>query len=121
LTLYGRRYVNGKKLAENSMIPSAFIEQEVDFFPHMTVKETLDFRVHLKLGSYLSQAARDDMVASLMKQVGLTNVAETIVGNTKVRGISGGERKRLSIAVEMISSPAVIFLDEPTRFVQYDY
>lgn len=111
LTLYGRRYLNGKELAGDSMVPAAFIEQEVEFFPHMTVKETLEFRVHLKLGSRLSQPAREEVVDSLLKQLGLTSAADTIVGNSKVRGISGGERKRLSIAVEMISSPSVIFLD----------
>jgi ABC-type multidrug transport system ATPase subunit len=54
------------------------------------------------------------MVQDLLDQLGLTSSADTIVGNAKVRGISGGERKRLSIAVEMISSPSVILLDEPT-------
>ena len=49
-----------------------------------------------------------------MDQLGLAKSANTVVGNTKVRGLSGGERKRLSIACEMISSPPVIFLDEPT-------
>ena len=80
----------------------------------MTVRETLDFRVALKLGSQLSKKARDEMVDDLLAQTGLTDAADTIVGNIKVRGVSGGERKRLSIAVELISSPAVIFLDEPT-------
>jgi len=49
-----------------------------------------------------------------MGQLGLTMSANTIVGNAKIRGLSGGERKRLSIACEMISSPPVIMLDEPT-------
>ena len=55
------------------------------------------------------------MVHDLMEQLGLSKIADSIVGSTKVRGISGGERKRLSIAVEMISSPELLFLDEPTR------
>ena len=83
----------------------------------MTVKETLDFRVELKLGSRLGKSAKDDVVADLMEMLGLTKSANTIVGNSKVRGLSGGERKRLSIACELISSPPVIILDE----VSYDY
>jgi len=114
LTLSGSRFINGEFIAGDSQLPSAFIEQEVNFFPHMTLKETLDFRVELRLGKKLGRKARDDVVASLMEQLGLTKSANTIVGNSKVRGISGGERKRLSIACEMISSPPVIFLDEPT-------
>jgi ABC-type multidrug transport system ATPase subunit len=114
LSLYGRRYINGEPVSGDSLLPAAFIEQDVNFFPHMTVRETLHFRVELKLGSLLSKHARDTMVDGLMDQLGLTKAADTVVGDAKVRGISGGERKRLSIAVEMISSPSVIVLDEPT-------
>ena len=117
LQLFGRRYVNGQELAGDSALPAALIEQDVNFFPHMTVRETLDFRVQLQLGSRLSQRARKKAVDDILEQLGLTKVADSIVGNNKVRGISGGERKRLSIAVEMIASPALIFLDEPTRYV----
>jgi ABC-type lipoprotein export system ATPase subunit len=113
-TLQGHRFLNFQPVAGSSMLPVAFIEQDVNFFPHMTVQETLDFRVQLKLGSLLSPRARNEMVHDLMNQVGLLASADTIVGNANVRGLSGGERKRLSIAVEMISSPAAIFLDEPT-------
>jgi ABC-type multidrug transport system ATPase subunit len=114
LTLSGERYVNGQRLSGDSILPAAFIEQDVNFFPHMTVKETLDFRVELKLGSKLSKSGRDDVVSNLMDILGLKESEHTIVGNAKVRGLSGGERKRLSIACELISSPPVIVLDEPT-------
>jgi ABC-type lipopolysaccharide export system ATPase subunit len=87
---------------------------EVNFFPHMTVRETLNFRVELKLGSMLKKKSRDKMVDDLIQQMRLEKTADTIVGDSKVRGISGGERRRLSIACELISSPSVIFLDEPT-------
>jgi ABC-type multidrug transport system ATPase subunit len=102
LKLYGSRYVNGKVLSADSIVPAAFIEQDVAFFPHMTVRETLSFRVELKMGSILSKKARDAMVDDLLIELGLSSAADTIVGDQKVRGISGGERKRLSIAVEMI-------------------
>jgi len=118
ITLSGKRYINGEPVTGDSLIPMAFVEQEVNFFPHMTVKETLDFQVELKMGSTLkTQAERDNLVKELMGQLGLTKSANTIVGNAKIRGLSGGERKRLSIACEMISSPPVIMLDEPTRYV----
>jgi len=114
LSLFGHRYINGEQLSPDSAVPAAFIEQEVNFFPHMTVKETLDFRVELKLGKQLRKSDRDKVVDELMETLGLAKSANTIVGNTKIRGLSGGERKRLSIACEMISSPSIIFLDEPT-------
>ena len=114
LYLQGHRYVNGHSVVGDSMLPSAFIQQETSFFEHMTVRETLQFRVELKLGRLASKSRRDEIVADLIEQVDLTKSADTIVGNGKVRGISGGERKRLSIAVEMIDSPSLIVLDEPT-------
>ncbi len=80
----------------------------------MTVRETLTFRVELKLGSQINKKTRDDLVDDLIAQMRLEKAADTIVGDAKVRGISGGERRRLAIACELISSPSVIFLDEPT-------
>ena len=47
-------------------------------------------------------------------QLSKVSCADTIVGDAKVRGISGGEKKRLSVACELIASPSVIFADEPT-------
>lgn len=102
LKLHGSRHLNGNPLSEDSLVPAAFIQQDVSFFPYMTVRETLTFRVELKLGSLLSKAARDVMVQELLEELGLERTADTIVGDASVRGISGGERKRLSIAVEMI-------------------
>lgn len=80
----------------------------------MTVRETLEFRVELKLGSKISKKARSLLVRDLVIQMKLEKTMDTLVGDAKVRGISGGERRRLAIACELISSPSVIFLDEPT-------
>jgi ABC-type multidrug transport system ATPase subunit len=102
LKLYGSRYINGRPMSADSMVPAAFVEQDVAFFPYMTVRETLSFRIELKLGSMLNKKSRDAMVENLLSDLGLKAAADTIVGDQKVRGISGGERKRLSIAVEMI-------------------
>lgn len=114
LKLYGRRFINNQEISGDSLVPSAFVEQDASFFPYMTVRETLSFRVELKLGSTLKRPQRESVVSDLIQELGLYKVADSIVGDDKVRGISGGERKRLSIAVEMISAPKAIFLDEPT-------
>jgi ABC-type glutathione transport system ATPase component len=117
LSLQGNRYVNGHAVPGQEMLPSlALIEQEVNFFPHMTVRETLDFRVHLQFGNdqRMTTSQRDALVQELLQQLGLSMVQDSIVGGPTVRGISGGERKRLSIAVEMITNPSLVFLDEPT-------
>ena len=62
----------------------------------------------------MKKEERDKLVNDLLEKLSLSKVADTIVGDIKVRGVSGGERKRLSIACEMINSPPVIILDEPT-------
>ena len=114
IRLEGSRYINGHAITGESQIPAAFVKQESTFFPHMTVRETLAFRVELKLGSLLSKTAQAERVEELIQELKLEKAADTIVGDAKVRGVSGGERRRLAIACELISSPSVIFLDEPT-------
>ncbi|KAG7340164.1 FHA modulated ABC efflux pump ATPase/integral membrane protein [Nitzschia inconspicua] len=114
LKLSGLRYINGSPITGDSQVPAAFVEQEVSFFPHMTVRETLAFRVELKLGSLISKKAQAQRVQELIEEMNLDKVADTVVGDAKVRGISGGERRRLAIACELVSSPSLVFLDEPT-------
>ncbi|CAB9527811.1 Putative white-brown complex homolog protein 30 [Seminavis robusta] len=114
LSLRGDRFLNLTLQPPSSILPAAFVEQEVNFFPRMTVRETVDFRVALHFGDLLGKASRDALVQDLLCQLGLLVAADTIVGDAKVRGISSGERKRLSIAVEMISSPGLVCCDEPT-------
>eukprot|EP00439_Symbiodinium_sp_Y106_P040542 s2469_g4.t6 len=55
-----------------------------------------------------------DRVETVLRDVGIWHVKDTVVGNADVRGISGGQRKRTSIAMELVGQPSVLFLDEPT-------
>ena len=80
----------------------------------MTVRETLMFAARLRLPSSVSLEEKRAVVDGLLKKLSLVKAADTIVGDTKRRGISGGERKRLSIGCELIGSPNLLFLDEPT-------
>ncbi|KAJ1415922.1 P-loop containing nucleoside triphosphate hydrolase [Sesbania bispinosa] len=70
--------------------------------------------VELQLPDLSSAEERDEYVNNLLFKLGLISCADTNVGDAKVRGISGGEKKRLSMACELLASPSVIFADEPT-------
>ncbi|CAK7354850.1 unnamed protein product [Dovyalis caffra] len=91
---------------------SGYVTQKDTLFPLLTVEETLMFSAKLRL-----RLPRDQMsskVKSLMHELGLDHVAMTRVGDDRVRGISGGERRRVSIGVDVIHDPEVLILDEPT-------
>ena len=62
----------------------------------------------------MKEDKRESVVLSVIRDLGLSSCKDTMIGDEKVRGVSGGERKRTSIAVQLISNPEVFFLDEPT-------
>ncbi len=91
---------------------STYVMQDDIIFPYFTVREALTFAARLRLK--ISEAEQDIKVESLIKDLGLDKCADTIVGSVLKKTISGGERKRTAIGVELITDPSVILLDEPT-------
>lgn len=89
-----------------------YVTQKDSLFPLLTVQETLMFSAKLRLRIPPHQLS--SRVESLMQELGLSHVAGTRVGDERVRGISGGERRRVSIGVDVIHDPKVLLLDEPT-------
>jgi len=121
MTLRGRLTANGSTVGgannANGGAPhrTAYVQQEDMFYSQLTVAETLAMAAKLRLPRGTSKAERDAAVASLLQRLGLTHVGDTRVGDKKTRGISGGEKKRLSLACELVGrSPAVVCCDEPT-------
>jgi ABC-type lipoprotein export system ATPase subunit len=92
---------------------SAYVMQSDALFPLLTVKETLYYAAHLGIQGK-TYAEREAAALKTMKLLGLEHVKDTIVGDNLNRGLSGGEKRRVSIAVDIIHEPSVIFLDEPT-------
>jgi ATP-binding cassette subfamily G (WHITE) protein 2 len=84
----------------------------------MTPLESFWFTANLKLR--IPQSEKRRRINSLIKDLGLENCANTRIGNAVIRGISGGERKRTSIGVELLIDPSLIFLDEPTTGTPHD-
>ncbi|EFJ28437.1 ATP-binding cassette transporter [Selaginella moellendorffii] len=93
---------------------SGYVMQHDALFPLLTVHETLLFSAQLRLPSSLPKAEKAARVEALMGELGLLHVAGSRIGNENVRGVSGGERRRVSIGVDVIHDPAVLLLDEPT-------
>ena len=124
--------LSGLVAAQAALGPLAFIPQELAFFAHLTVEETLQLAAQLRRGTLSGTAADSDSAAvslevtALLHRLGLSEVAHSLVGGDaggrSIPGISGGERRRLAIACETAGSgaggvgkrPRIIFADEPT-------
>nr|XP_043610273.1 ABC transporter G family member 5 [Erigeron canadensis] len=106
-------YVNRKPVDKSRFKRiSGYVTQKDTLFPLLTVEETLAFTAKLRLN--LPKPELSSRVKSLIQELGLTHVANARVGNDQVRGISGGERRRVSIGVAVVHDPGVVILDEPT-------
>ena len=113
--LTGNILVNGEpRNEENFRRLSAYVLQDDRLYPHLTVYETLMMSAHFFLPDIVTDEQKEQLVSSVIAELGLGKTRDTIIGDEKVRGVSGGERKRANIAVQLISDPAVLFLDEPT-------
>ncbi|GAB1520353.1 hypothetical protein RhiTH_003427 [Rhizoctonia solani] len=91
-----------------------FVRQHDYLLEHLTVRETLDYAAALRLPSSISSSTRRLIVDQTIRELGLGDAADTVVGGALRKGISGGERRRLTIALSLISLPSILALDEPT-------
>ncbi|XP_015081823.1 ABC transporter G family member 9-like [Solanum pennellii] len=93
---------------------TGFVTQDDVLYPHLTVTETLVYTALLRLPKTLSHMDKVAHAEAVISQLGLTKCKDSIIGGPLLRGISGGERKRVSIGQEMLINPSLLFLDEPT-------
>ena len=93
---------------------SAYVECEDALIGALTVKETLYFAAQLSLSGSISAAERIRRVNHLLQEFGLVREANTIIGTPVKKGISTGQKRRTSVAAQLISAPKILFLDEPT-------
>uniref|UniRef100_A0A8C6X6M9 Broad substrate specificity ATP-binding cassette transporter ABCG2 n=1 Tax=Naja naja TaxID=35670 RepID=A0A8C6X6M9_NAJNA len=102
--LTGDVFINGAPQPANFKCISGYVVQDDVVMGTLTVRENFQFSAALRLPK----------TVKIIKELGLTKVADSKVGTQFIRGISGGERKRTNIGMELITDPAILFLDEPT-------
>jgi ABC-type multidrug transport system ATPase subunit len=110
----GRVTVNGERFTKQAKRRVGFVLQDDMLFETLTVQETLAFAAELRLPRSTTAAQRAARVEGVIAALGLSKCRGTIIGGWERRGISGGERKRVSIGHELLIDPALLLLDEPT-------
>lgn len=95
-------------------IRSAYVMQQDVLIPTLSVRETLQYSADLRLPPPTTQIERQNVVDNVILELGLKECADTRIGTTTHKGCSGGEKRRTSIGVQMLSNPSVLFCDEPT-------
>ncbi|KAF2853926.1 ABC transporter-like protein [Plenodomus tracheiphilus IPT5] len=112
LTTSGTTLFNGS--TDASQIRSAYVIQQDILLPTLTVRETLTYAAQLRLPSSISSTERNQLVEEVILELGLKEAADTRIGNHAHKGCSGGEKRRTSIGVQLLSNPSLLWLDEPT-------
>lgn len=93
---------------------SAFVEQEDTLIGSLTVSETLQYSAKLALPPSVTVHELQHRVEHLLESFGLRNQRHTLIGTPLQKGLSGGQKRRVSVATQLITSPKVLYLDEPT-------
>ncbi|XP_020696495.1 ABC transporter G family member 14 [Dendrobium catenatum] len=112
--LCGKITYNGLPFSAAARRRTGFVAQDNVLYPHLTVTETLIYTALLRLPRSLTRAEKEEKARRVVVELGLGRVGDSVVGGPKVRGISGGEKRRVSIGLEMLLNPSLLLLDEPT-------
>lgn len=111
----GEILFNGSACKSHTLQYVVSYVQQYDFhYPLLTVYETFQFHTSLKFGSKYSEESKRGKIERLVRILGLAQCMHTRVGGEGMKGISGGECRRLSIGIQLLKDPSVCVLDEPT-------
>ncbi|CAO3634568.1 unnamed protein product [Mucor fragilis] len=114
-TIEGRIYLNGEPLGPDFERTTGYCEQMDVHNPNATVREALRFSAYLRQPADVSKEEKDAYVEQILRLMEMEKIADALVGDLEAGvGISVEERKRLTIATELVGKPKLLFLDEPT-------
>lgn len=91
-----------------------FVPQDDIMYRTLTVEENLHYSAHFRLPRTFSSRQRLEVVENAITVLGLGEIRHSIIGDEETRGISGGQRKRVNVGLELVADPVILFLDEPT-------
>ncbi|XP_054846034.1 broad substrate specificity ATP-binding cassette transporter ABCG2-like [Eublepharis macularius] len=112
--LSGEILINGYPQPPHFKRMSGYVVQDDIVMGTLTVRENLEFSAALRLPSSMSSQEKKEIIDQIIVELDLTKVVDAKVGTQFTRGISGGEKKRVCIGLELITHPPILFLDEPT-------
>uniref|UniRef100_A0A8C8RL22 ATP binding cassette subfamily G member 5 n=1 Tax=Pelusios castaneus TaxID=367368 RepID=A0A8C8RL22_9SAUR len=111
---FGDVYVNGHELKKEQFQDCfSYVLQNDTLLGYLTIQESLTYTALLALQKHSSDFIRKK-VDAVMAELSLSHIATNVIGNHVFMGISGGERRRVSIAAQLLQDPKVMLLDEPT-------
>ncbi|KAF8330210.1 hypothetical protein F5887DRAFT_896041 [Amanita rubescens] len=114
-TVSGTILVNGREVPDHEFKAVAgFVDQEDTLMSTLTVYETVLYSALLRLPRDMSIEAKQFRTLETLNELGILGIKDSRIGDTGHRSISGGEKRRVSIACELVTSPSILFLDEPT-------
>ncbi|KAG0206264.1 hypothetical protein BGX28_002261 [Mortierella sp. GBA30] len=91
-----------------------YVPQDDIMMRELTVHDVLLHSAYMRLPAHLKRAQMTEKVLEIIDFLGLNSVMDSVVGDAERRGISGGQRKRVNIGMELVADPSILFLDEPT-------
>ncbi|XP_072979978.1 ABC transporter G family member 1-like [Typha angustifolia] len=93
---------------------SAYVAQDDILMTTLTIGEALHYSAQLQLPNSMTKSEKLGRAEMVMREMGLEDAKDTRIGGRASKGISGGQKRRLSICLEILSHPKLLFLDEPT-------
>ncbi|WWC58962.1 uncharacterized protein I303_101507 [Kwoniella dejecticola CBS 10117] len=112
----GDMYINGRTITDEATFRRVvgYVDQEDTLLSTLTVYEAVLYSALLRLPREMSHQAKVYRTLETMNELGILGIKDSRIGESGKRSISGGEKRRVSIACELVTGPSILFLDEPT-------
>ncbi|XP_063103326.1 broad substrate specificity ATP-binding cassette transporter ABCG2-like isoform X2 [Cavia porcellus] len=107
--------INGEPYPANFKCYSGYVTQDDVMMGTLTVRENLRFSAAIRLPTTMTNHEKNEKINETIQELGLDKVADCKVGTELIHGVSKAERKKISIAMELVTDPSILFLDKPTN------